>query len=51
MKYSLVWGGAWTVGGISGILAIQAGSSSELGGEAELTLACCGRLFILWVMC
>lgn len=43
MKYSLVWGGAWTVGGISGILAIQAGSSSVLlvgwGGGEDWTQA------------
>lgn len=32
MKYSLVWGGAWTVGGISGILVIQAGPPVCWGG-------------------
>lgn len=39
------------MGGISGILVVKAGCLTVQGEEVELTLACCGRLFILWERC
>lgn len=39
------------MGGISGILVVSAGCLTVLEEETEPTLACCGRLFILWMRC